>query len=57
MFDEETDEMLKATPSEKKKEEVILLNVSKDDTNMKLSVAHSVLDWIGNLFSSKKEGK
>ena len=57
MFDEETDEMLKATTSAKKKEEVTLLNVSKDDTNMKLSVAHSVLDWIGNLFSNKKEGK
>jgi hypothetical protein len=33
---------------------ITLLNVSKDSTNMNVSVAHSVLTWISNLFSSSK---
>jgi hypothetical protein len=33
---------------------VTLLNISKDSTNMNVSVAHSVLNWISNLFYSSK---
>ncbi len=39
---------------EKKTTDVVLVNVSKNDTNVNVSVANSVLSWIADLFKTKE---